>query len=583
MTNREITTAWSTLIVDELVRQGISRFCISPGSRSTPLTAAAARHEGTICGIFPDERAAAFFALGYARATAIPAVLVCTSGTAVANYFPAIVEASIDNQPMLVLSADRPFELLDTGANQTIRQQGIFGSYTRWHMELSEPSEAIPAKALLSTITEAVRKSLGTPPGPVHLNLPFREPFDPVALPSENSWNREPDKRTPEKKPFTGFTKRHTATDKSTIEHLHGLVAEASSVLITAGNLDSDDEAGKILSLAETMNVPLYADISSGLRLREERYPLQPLLLSERFTASFTPDLVLHFGGKLVGKRLPAAVQKWQPRHFIVINGSPSRLNPDHNVTLQIETPPGDCALRLASRVERTFPDIHTLNKTSLKIEEELDRWTAPEKPVNEINASRIISDQIPQGHGLFLANSMPIRDMDTFAARRSRSDVPRCIMNRGASGIDGNIATAVGFAQGTDAPVTVLIGDISFLHDINSLTLLQSQRCPVHIVVLNNNGGGIFSFLPIASEKDIFEPFFGTPQSYSIRSAAKTFGIDYQNPATNRQFIDCYAAMCRSNRSGIIEISSSRQQNLEEHKKLNDLLLKQIDLHLCS
>lgn len=581
MTNREITTAWCTLIVDELVRHGISRFCISPGSRSTPLTAAAARNTGTVCGTFPDERAAAFFALGYARATAEPAVLICTSGTAVANYFPAVVEASLDNQPMLIFSADRPFELLETGANQTIRQQGIFGSYTRWHMELSEPSEAVPADALLSTITHAVRRSIGTPPGPVHLNLPFREPFDPVVLPPETSWAPKLKREKTDEKPFNSFAKRHSTTDERTIDHLQRLLSNASCPLITAGNLDCDADA--ILGLAETLNAPLYADISSRLRLREERYPLQPLFLSEQFTSSFKPDLVLHFGGKLVGKRLPAAVKQWNPEHFIVVNNSPFRYNPDHNITLQIEAPPDDCALRLASRAERTFPDAFPLKTISLKIEEELSRCTAPEQPVTEISASRIVSAMIPHGHGLFLANSMPIRDMDAYAAQRPRSDVPRCIMNRGTSGIDGNIATAAGYAQGAEAPVTVLIGDIAFLHDLNSLALLQSQRHPLHIVVLNNNGGGIFSFLPIASQEDIFEPFFGTPQNYSIRSAAETFGTDYENPATNRQFIECYTAMCRSNRSGIIEISSSRKHNFEQHKNLNGLLAKQIDRHLCS
>jgi len=188
MNNQQITSLWSSVIVEELIRQGAGFFCISPGSRSTPLTIAIARNPRARWKMFVDERSAGFFALGYGRATGKPAVLVCTSGTAVANYFPAVVEASTDFQPMIVLSADRPFELLDCGANQTIRQENIFGSYTRWNMQLPAPSTNTPLKALLSTVAYAVAKSLGEFAGPVHLNQPFREPFEPATPDLSDPW-----------------------------------------------------------------------------------------------------------------------------------------------------------------------------------------------------------------------------------------------------------------------------------------------------------------------------------------------------------------------------------------------------------
>ncbi|HHE07764.1 MAG TPA: 2-succinyl-5-enolpyruvyl-6-hydroxy-3-cyclohexene-1-carboxylic-acid synthase, partial [Chlorobaculum parvum] len=178
MNHKQITTLWCRVIVEELIRQGAGFFCLSPGSRSTPLTLAVAANPKARFRMFPDERSAGFYALGYARATGIPAALVCTSGTAVANYFPAVVEASADAQPMLVLSADRPFELLEAGANQTIRQQNIFGDYVRWSLELPEPGTGTPLASLLSTAGQAVKRSLGSPAGPVHLNLPFREPLE---------------------------------------------------------------------------------------------------------------------------------------------------------------------------------------------------------------------------------------------------------------------------------------------------------------------------------------------------------------------------------------------------------------------
>lgn len=581
MNNREITTVWSTLIIEELVRHGVTRFCISPGSRSTPLTAAAARNPGATCSIFPDERAAAFFALGFARAASKPAVLLCTSGTAVANYFPAVVEASFDNQPMLVLSADRPFELLETGANQTIRQQGIFGSYTRWHIELPEPSEEIPAAALLSTIDHAVRQSLGTPPGPVHLNLPFRSPFDPVDISANSAWTASLDRWNKEHEPLGSFTFSKKTASANTVNHLHDLLTKASSPLFVAGKLDRRADAEAVFSLSRKLDIPLYADISSGLRLHREHAPLQPLLLSERFTSGFKADLVLHFGGKIVGKHLLAAIQRWEPKNFIVIDPYPSRYNPDHNATRQIEASPEDVALQLAARIEQLCQNDLPLRALSSAIEQELDEYCSPEKLLTEISTARIVSAAIPEGHGLFLANSMPIRDVDSYAALRQNGDAPRCGMNRGASGIDGNIATAAGFAQGLEAPVTLVIGDISFLHDLNSLTLLRAMQHPLHIVVINNNGGGIFSFLPIADEKDIFETYFATPQSYSIRSAAETFGIAYSKPSDKRQFEECYQERYRSNSSGIIEITCSREENLAEHRSLNIRLRELADRYL--
>ena len=581
MNNQQITTIWSTLIVEELVRHGIKRFCISPGSRSTPLTAAAARNSDTECSVFPDERAAAFFALGYARSARKPAALICTSGTAVANYFPAIIEASIDYQPMLVLSADRPFELLETGANQTIRQHGIFGSYTRWHCELPEPSEKIPANALLSTIDYAVRQSLGTSPGPVHLNQPFREPFDPVDTPDDSTWTDILALWKEKHEPLNSFAFDKKKAESVTVNRIKKLLTGSSSPLLVAGHLDTRADGAAVLNLARTLDIPLYTDISSQLRMCRENEPIQPLLLSERFTSRFKPDLVLQFGGKIVGKHLPAAIKRWTPQHFIVIKNHPSRYNPDHNVTLQIEASPEDFAAQLVSTVDRDKTNDISLHILSSEIEKELDDYCSSGKALTEISTVRIVSEIIPEYHGLFLANSMPIRDMDAYTVLRKNGAIPKFGMNRGASGIDGNIATAAGFAQGLDSPVTLVIGDISFLHDLNSLTLLHTMKHPLHIVVINNNGGGIFSFLPIAKQKDIFETHFATPQQYNIRSAAETFGISYCNPSTNRQFREHYLKRCRSNTPGIIEITCSRENNLQEHHTLNARLRALIDQYV--
>ncbi|MBO8092851.1 MAG: 2-succinyl-5-enolpyruvyl-6-hydroxy-3-cyclohexene-1-carboxylic-acid synthase [Prosthecochloris sp.] len=576
MTHKELTSLWSRLIVDELVRNGIRLFCISPGSRSTPLTVAAARHPETVCRVFPDERASAFFALGQARATHLPAVLVCTSGTAAANYFPAVVEASMDRQPLIVLSADRPAELQETGANQTIRQQGMYGSYTRWNFQLPEPSEDFPARALVSAIDEAAASSTGYPPGPVHINIPFREPLDPVDVPPFQHWTAPLETWLEHRKPWCTTISETPGLPVETAGILADLVGNASSPLVIAGNLDRREDALGVYEMARTLAIPLYADISSQLRLKQDTLPLQLAWLSETYLAQNRPDLVLHFGGPVVGKKPAEALEIWKPDNYIVVRNHPFRYNPSHNATMSIEARPGELAGKLQLSVTRKTG--FAAEATWLApVQRELDRICRPELPVSEISAARLLSSVIDPTHGLFLANSMPVRDMDMYGATHQPSVLATAV-NRGASGIDGLVATAAGFAQGRHSPVTIMIGDISLLHDLNSLHLLSAADIAVTVIAVNNNGGGIFSFLPVSDHPDVFENFFATPRDFSIRAAAETFGLRYSRPETNSEFCSVFRKMSHSGTSGIIEIRTSRHENLEQHRMLNARLARIIE-----
>lgn len=569
MNNRQITTLWSSIIIEELIRQEADYFCISPGSRSTPLTAAVAGNPKARWKIFPDERSAAFFALGHARATGKPAVLICTSGTAVANYFPAVVEASMDYQPMIVLSADRPFELLECGANQTIQQENIFGGYTRWHMQLPVPTKELPLKTVLSTVDYAVAKAVGSPPGPVHLNQPFREPLEPEAPDPENPWlaplqewleGEEPSSRTlfPEKRP-----------DIEALSIVRPLLAKAERPLIIAGSMPRAEESEAVAELALDLQIPLYGDLSSGVRLKNTSFPWQQAFATPEFTDRFKPDLVLHFGGRLIAKHPAAAIRKWNPKHYIVIRPDAERYSPDHNVTVSIER-----SILLTARALkgcRTLPSEIRSGQTEtffLRAGEAIDSETTGHLPVTEISAARLVSKLISSSQRLFLSNSMPVRDMDSYACNLQSECVITGI-NRGASGIDGIISTAAGFAAGNRKPVTLLIGDIAFLHDLNALSLLGSMDTPLQIIVLNNNGGGIFSFLPVSECKEIFETHFATPQNYSVKSAAETFGVEYTNPKTNDEFIAAYTNASSSTRSTVIEINGTRADNLLRHRSL--------------
>jgi 2-succinyl-5-enolpyruvyl-6-hydroxy-3-cyclohexene-1-carboxylate synthase len=569
MNNRQITTLWSSVIIEELIRQGADFFCISPGSRSTPLTVAVARNPKAHWKIFADERSAAFFALGYGRATGKPAVLICTSGTAVANYFPAVVEASMDYQPMLILSADRPFELLECGANQTIRQENIFGSYTRWHLQLPVPSPELPMKALLSAVAYAVAKATGSPQGPVHLNQPFREPLEPETpdptapcyhplhewiesgIPSTDSY-------VPEKEP-----------DAATLAMLRNALSKAERPLFIAGSINRAEDAEAVAELALNLKVPLYGDLSSGVRLKSTVQPWQQAFASPLFTDRFKPDLVMHFGGHLIAKNPAAAIRKWNPQNYIVIKANAERFSPDHNVTVSIESSIRLTALALKG--SQTAPSVLDSELTAtffLRAGDAIDAETLAHLPITEISAARLVSRFITKNQQLFLSNSMPVRDMDSYGLN-NREECAITGINRGASGIDGIISTAAGFAAGHKKPVTLLIGDIAFLHDLNALSLLGNMEIPLQIIVINNNGGGIFSFLPVSECTDIFETHFATPQNYSIKSASETFGLDYEAPNTNEEFIAAYQKASGSPRSTVIEIKGTRSGNLLLHRSL--------------
>ncbi|NTV02951.1 MAG: 2-succinyl-5-enolpyruvyl-6-hydroxy-3-cyclohexene-1-carboxylic-acid synthase [Chlorobiaceae bacterium] len=571
MNHRQATTLWSRLLVEEFVRQGVDLFCVSPGSRSTPLTIAIARNPGARFRMFPDERSAGFYALGYARATGMPAVLVCTSGTAVANYFPAVVEASADARPMIVLSADRPFELLDAGANQTIRQQDIFGSYTRWSFQLPAPETGTPLASLLSTVGHALRKSIGSPAGPVHLNAPFREPLIPETPDLDDPWLAPVREWLESGHPWTRFERPSKTPSQEGLAALREIVATASNPLFVAGNLDHRSDTDAVATLARSLGVPLFADLTSGARISADCEPWQLAFYSEEFTDRYRPDAVIHFGGMLIGKQPAGAIRRWKPRHHVVVRENPERFDQDHNVTLTIEAPPAAVAVAMEGcRKPGGTPKAGAFFAAASETIEATA--CSGEMPVNEISAARIVSSILGEGQGLFVSNSMPARDMDIYAAPSAKRPV-RTALNRGASGIDGITSTAAGFSAGLGKPVVLLIGDISFLHDLNALSLLDHEWNRVVVVVLNNGGGGIFSFLPVSGEKDVFETCFATPQNLNLKAAAATFGLGYANPLTNADFHSCISAALKSERSMLVEVSCSREGNVALHRKLKSAI----------
>jgi 2-succinyl-5-enolpyruvyl-6-hydroxy-3-cyclohexene-1-carboxylate synthase len=568
---------WAYLIVEELLRCGIDFFCVAPGSRSTPLVAALAANEKARSLIHFDERGTAFAVLGYARATGRPAAWITTSGTAVANGLPAVVEAATDGVPMVLLTADRPPELRHTGANQTIDQPDIFGDYVRWRFDLPAPDPDIDPAMVLTTVDQAAYRASRTPQGPVHLNLMFREPF--LSGPEDEDIPSGPASWVQGDEPYTRYAATKPAVDEMEIYRLWETLRPVKHGLVVAGRLASRKQGEAVLRLAGTLGWPLLPDLGSQVRLGSEGIAAHydALVAGDSFAGSHVPEAVVHVGGRSLSKRLEQFLASSRPDPYVVVRENPFRLDPAHRVTHSVEANVLDFCTALVWAATEAPPAMNPLWTAGwLEASEEVARHLEGifSGEPNEPLVARLLSRNVPPDHGLVVASSMPVRDLDTYATTDG-APVP-VAANRGASGIDGTVATAAGFARGLGRPVTLLIGDLALLHDLNSLAMLRDVH--VIVVVLNNDGGGIFSFLPIARHEEFFEPYFGTPQGVGFEPAAKMFGLAYEHPGTMEEFVEAYGSACARGSSSLIEVKTDRKENVTLHRRLLEEVAALVD-----
>ncbi|MCC5862888.1 MAG: 2-succinyl-5-enolpyruvyl-6-hydroxy-3-cyclohexene-1-carboxylic-acid synthase [Gammaproteobacteria bacterium] len=574
---------WAALVIEELVRLGVRHVCIAPGSRSTPLTLAAAGHPALACTVHFDERALAFHALGLARGSGRAVVVICTSGSAVANLYPAVVEAAMDGVPLVLLTADRPPELRDTGANQAIDQVGLFGGHARMSVDLPVPAEDYPAEALLTTLDQALYRCRHPLPGPVQINVPFREPLiAPGASPSPPS--PTPTLWPASDKPYTEYPPPRHALAPDALGALRAALDGIERGLLVIGRLRDDSERAAAERLAGWLGWPVCADITSGVRASRVPAPWlrhYDLLLGADPEALERPDGILHLGGELVSKRLLGRMDAWRVPLVRVVD-DPRRLDPAHRVRLRLQVslaalaealvpaaagapsagarppaPPAGAASAWRDRLLAADADLAAAVARALDGAGELDEPTV----------CRLVSRGLPEDAVLCLAASMPVRDMDMFAAADGAC-VP-VYSNRGASGIDGTLATACGVAAGSGRRVVLVCGDLAFLHDLNALALLARQRPAVTVVLLNNDGGGIFSFLPVADIGEPFEAYFGTPHGLPLGDLARGFGLACHAPATRAAFREALAEALASGAPSVIEVRSDRAANLRRHREL--------------
>ncbi len=526
MTGREPNrnTLWGSVLVEELVAGGLEAVCIAPGSRSTPLTVAFARHPEVTVYSHLDERSAAFFALGRGRRTGEPTALVCTSGTAAANFHPAVIEASQARVPLLVLTADRPPELRDSGANQTVDQVKLYGDAVRWYAQLPEPeADERKVRMLRTTAARALGSATGTPAGPVHLNCPFSKPLEPVPVPGDvpGAFAGTLAGKGREGAFVETLSGEPTLTDAESTA-LATALADADRPLFVAGPADPtalESIAPPTMALTRRLGAPVLADPLSGLRfgphVDEHIFGGYDAYLSE--AVNLDPDLVIRIGASPTSKTCRQYLQAADCRQLMVDPGGGWR-EATFSATDHIRADPGRLFASLVSALEGQASDGSESPSLSPWLERfhraEADHWSATEHLPDTLEGAVLATAiaEAPDPATVFVSNSMPIRDADRFG--EPQRGALTVLANRGASGIDGITSTALGAGSTLDdgEPLVLVTGDLAFYHDMNGLLALE--RCDVNatIVLINNDGGGIFHMLPIEAYEPPFTDQFKTP-----------------------------------------------------------------------
>jgi 2-succinyl-5-enolpyruvyl-6-hydroxy-3-cyclohexene-1-carboxylate synthase len=547
-TDAELQTQWARLVIDSLVKAGIHEAIISPGSRSTPFVIAALEHERLRCTSAIDERSAAHYALGQARSTLRPSLLLCTSGSAPANYFPAVVEASEAGIPLVVLSADRPPALHRCGANQTTDQIGLYGKHVRFFANLGEPrDDALSLRALRRVLVQAVSEALGTKPGPVHINAQARKPLEPASAGDELRARVEAIRAEP-----LAQLLRAPRLDPDAAEPLPGWLVEpvaqaldsAARPVILCGPADVRNATfvDVLHELAEQAGASVLAEATSQFRFAGAARTLgafDTIWRTESGRSRCLPDFVLQLGATPISKGWERLCSEHRIRRIVVHPWAWADPTSDAEAIVQANIGSilrGLARLRYArarreegfiARFERAEALVWEL--ASAILDEAGDALT-------EGAVAEALLDTVPGRSTLVLGNSLPIRDVETWAAPNDKRLVVHS--QRGVSGIDGVISGAAGVASRVEGATTLLIGDVSFLHDVNGLQLASRVPGPMVIVVINNGGGRIFEQLPIARMKEqTWLPYFTTPHDADLSSAAAIYGCKFQSARTVSNF----------------------------------------------
>ena len=565
--------------VDELIRQGVKDVCFAPGSRSTPLVLLFAEHPKARLHRHIDERSAGFYALGIAKASRRPVALVCTSGTAAANFLPSIIEAFYGQVPLIVLTADRPPEARGVGSPQTIDQTKLYGDHVKWFAEMPLPGDGLVdhARALAKRAYAAATEG---PPGPVHLNFPFREPL----LPDEQPFEKLPEPDAPAF-PDQGapvlFAEVKPA--RESFRPLARALAGAQRGLIICGPQEDPALGRAVARLAARLQYPVLADPLSQVRCGFHSKELiidayDAFLRDEAFIETNAPELVLRFGAPPTSKPLAQFLDRHAERHKcrVVLVDPYHWRDPSHQAWQIVRAEAVAACTVLDECLEELGPPQQTPTRTQW-----VDRWLRVNALTRESCTQATLgmdapfegsvfthlAQLLPAGATLYVGNSMPVRDLDTFFPALDRP--VRIMANRGANGIDGVVSSALGAAAVSDEPLVLVIGDLSFLHDLGGLLAAKDHPGSATIILINNDGGGIFSFLPQASRPEHFETLFGTPTGVRFRPISEMFGISFETADGWDHFRTLVQASLTRPGVRIIEVKSERKVNVDLHREV--------------
>lgn len=576
---------WSRAVAQELGRNGIQHVCVSPGSRSTPLVLAFHAERGLRLTTHLDERSAAFFALGAAKATRRPTAVLTTSGTAAANLLPGVVEAWHSRVPLVVFTADRPPELHDIGANQSIDQHRLFGAYARWFADAGVP-ESTPERLrhVRSLVCRAVAVARGPPAGPVHLNFPFREPFEPLHA-SENvpaDADRLDPVATmgrPDGAPYSQILEPILSVDDATLETLAGRIQETDHGLIVCGPRDElDDFPPAVLELSRRVGFPILADPLSGLRFgHPEKAVLSgydAFLAHPQVRQRIRPTLILRFGGTPTSKSLLQYLVESEAAYQVVIDETGRRWDPTLRGDLTIPCN----AAAFCRALNPHVPNIDSRAAegwTRLLQALEQATWDAmaaeaSRRPFEGAVVAALVN-ALPPNAVLYVSSSLPIRDLDRFA--RGGTKPLRVLSNRGTSGIDGVVSSAAGAAFGLGRKAVLLLGDLALLHDLNGLIATRRLGIPLDVYAINNDGGGIFEFLPIADHEPPFTELFATPHGLDLAALARSLGLRPHRLPLGEPIGPLVPSNLADEQGSLVEIASDRKENKRHRNELDALV----------
>lgn len=575
MNHQEALTSYIAAFVAELVKSGVEDVVVSPGSRSTPMAMVMAEHPELRVHIHVDERSAAFFALGIAKASQKPAALLCTSGTAAANYYPAIVEARYSRVPLIVLTADRPHELRDVGAPQAIDQIHLYGNNVKWFVEMAPPDNSAEMLRYARTVcARAASAAKSSPAGPVHLNFPFREPLVPQL---DRADLFELSERT---EGYVNIQGGKLSLPNEEYKEMAQVLNSAQRGIIICGHLEKSGFPAAVIKLAEKLNFPIISDPLSQLRsgLHDGSFIMDAydtFLKNDDAKKALKPDVIIRFGATPVSKPLSIFMKENSTARQIIVDGGggwrdPSLLSTEmihcdellfcESVTSYLNTSENDEFIAL-------WKKINDLTKVRLADINEAD----------ELSEGKLffqLAEMLPEGSTLFVGNSMPIRDLDTFFHFNQKGI--KVMANRGANGIDGTVSTALGAGMASQ-PLYLVLGDLTFFHDLNGLIASKLYGIDINILLINNNGGGIFSFLPQANYPNNFEKLFGTPLDFDFSHAIKMFGGQYDLISDWEHFISAFKRNMDIPGLKVMEITTNRDRNLTEHRELWNSVSREI------